>query len=78
MKNFDFELEFIVTEFTVSAQVSGGYSKSATSKNANFSKDQIELMSGLGNGQRVIFENIKAVGPSGDIRKLNDIVLKIN
>jgi gliding motility-associated protein GldM len=78
LKKFDFDLEFTVTEFTVSAVLSGGFTKTVTSTSANFSKEQIDILSQVKTGQRVTFENIKAVGPDGKTRILNSIVLKIN
>ncbi len=78
LKNFDFDLDFTVTEFTVSAVLSGGFTKTETSQSANYSKAQIDIISQVKNGQRVTFENVKAIGPDGKTRTLNSIVLKIN
>jgi gliding motility-associated protein GldM len=78
LKNFDFDLDFVVTEFTVSAVLSGGFTKTEKSDGANYSKAQIEIISQVKTGQRVTFESIKAVGPDGKNRTLNSIVLKIN
>jgi gliding motility-associated protein GldM len=78
LKNFDFDLDFVVTEFTVSAMLSGGFTKTEKSDGATYSKAQIDIISQLKNGQRVTFESIKAVGPDGKNRTLNSIVLKIN
>ena len=78
LKNFDFDLDFTVTEFTVSAVLSGGFTKTEVSPGANFNKAQLDILSQVKTGQRVTFENIKAVGPDGKTRTLNSIVLKIN
>jgi len=78
LKNFDFELEYTVTEFTVSAVLSGGFTKTETSKSTGYSKAQMDIISQVKTGQRVTFESIKAVGPDGKSRTLNSIVLKIN
>ena len=78
LKNFDFDLEFTVTEFTVSAVLSGGFTKTEISTNNKWTKPQLEIVSQLKNGQRLTFENIKAVGPDGKLRTLNSIVFKIN
>jgi gliding motility-associated protein GldM len=77
LKNFDFDLEFTVTEFTVSAVLSGGFTKTEISTSNKFTRPQLEIVSQLKNGQRITFENIKAVGPDGKTRLLNSIVLKI-
>jgi gliding motility-associated protein GldM len=78
LKNFDFDLEFTVTEFTVSAVLSGGFTENVTAKSSEFSRDQVEkILSKLKSGQRVTFENIKAIGPDGKTRTLNSIVFKI-
>lgn len=78
LKNFDFDLDFVVTEFTVSAVLSGGFTKTEKSDGANYTKAQIDIISAVKTGQRVTFESIKAVGPDGKTRTLNSIVLKIN
>jgi gliding motility-associated protein GldM len=78
LKNFDFELEFVVTEFILSAVGSGGFTESEKSDGANYSKKQFDILQKLKTGQRITFEGIKAAGPGGDIRTLNTIVLKIN
>jgi len=77
LKNFDFDLDFTVTEFTVSAVLSGGFTKTEKSSNDKFTKAQMEIISSLRTGQRVTFENIKAIGPDGVTRTLNSIVLSI-
>jgi gliding motility-associated protein GldM len=78
LKNFDFDLDFTVTEFTVSAVLSGGFTKTEISPSGSYSKPQLDIISQVKTGQRVTFENIKAVGPDGKTRTLNSIVLKIN
>jgi gliding motility-associated protein GldM len=77
LKNFDFDLDFTVTEFTVSAVLSGGFTQTQTSTNNKFTKTQYDIITQLRPGQRITFENIKAVGPDGASRTLNSIVLKI-
>jgi len=77
LKNFDFDLDFTVTEFTVSAVLSGGFTKTEKSSNDKFTKPQMEIISSLRTGQRVTFENVKAIGPDGVTRTLNSIVLSI-
>jgi gliding motility-associated protein GldM len=78
LKNFDFDLDFQITEFTVSAVLSGGFTKTERSENDRFTRAQMEIVSQLRSGQRITFENVKAIGPDGKIRTLNSIVLRIN
>lgn len=77
LKNFDFDLKFTVTEFTVSAVLAGGFTKTETSSNDRFTPAQYDIIKQLKVGQRLTFENVKAIGPDGVSRTLNSIVLKI-
>ena len=77
LKGFDFDLDFNVTEFTVSAVLSGGFTRTERSSTNRFTKAQMDIISQLRTGQRVTFENIRAVGPDGALRTLNSIVLSI-
>jgi gliding motility-associated protein GldM len=76
MEDFDFDLTFRITEFTVSANV-GGFFNEKKAKGNKFTPDQLKLINGMKRGQKVIIEDIKAVGPDGSTRKLNSIVFKI-
>ncbi|NPA37755.1 MAG: gliding motility protein GldM [Chlorobi bacterium] len=75
--DFDFDLEFRVTGFTVSI-IKGGYVRDARSTNNRITAEQKELMKSVGRGGRVIIEGIKAVGPDKRPRKLNSIALTID
>ncbi len=77
LENFLFDLDFTVTEFMVSAVLSGGFSKSEKSDNAKFTRPQIEIISQLSAGKTLTVTDIKAIGPDGKVRALNSIVLKI-
>ncbi len=70
MKDFDFDLSFKVTSFTVSAQV-GAYFLSETVK-SNRINPQVKqnIFSKVTKGSKVYFEDIKAVGPDGKPRNL--------
>ncbi|MCD4742135.1 MAG: hypothetical protein K8R67_06615 [Desulfobacteraceae bacterium] len=76
MRDFDFDLSFRITEFTVSAQV-GGYFNEKRAKGNKFTPDQLKLIRGLKKGQKIIIEDIKAIGPDKTTRKLNSIVFKL-
>lgn len=77
MENFDFDLKFTVTEFTVSAVVQG-FVREYTSKSNRFTQDQKSLLRNLSKGQRVYIQDIKAVGPDGSTRPLSTINFKLN
>ena len=77
LENFLFDLDFTVTEFTVSAVLSGGFTKSEKSSNNKFTRAQMEILSQLGSGKTLTVTDIKAIGPDGKVRSLNSIVLKI-
>jgi gliding motility-associated protein GldM len=77
MENFDFDLTFTITEFTVSAVIQG-FTKEYTSKSNKFSPDQINIIKNLNRGQNVYIQDIKAVGPDGSTRPLSTINFKLN
>jgi gliding motility-associated protein GldM len=75
-EGFDFDLSFSITEFTVMATV-GGFTRTAKSNNQLINDDQRRLFDGLRSGQTVNIIDVKAVGPDGRSRNLNDIVYRI-
>lgn len=75
-EGFDFDLSFSVTSFTVMATV-GGFTRTASSNNQLINDDQRRLFDGLRSGQTVNIIDVKAVGPDGRTRDLNDIVYRI-
>jgi gliding motility-associated protein GldM len=77
LENFDFQLNYTVTEFTVSAN-QGGFSQDIPSKSNRITQAQKNLITSLSKGQKVYFLDIKAVGPDGGVRELLPIVFKIN
>ncbi|MDR1866416.1 MAG: hypothetical protein LBR08_12725 [Bacteroidales bacterium] len=77
MENFDFDLKFRVTEFTVSAVVKG-FTQSKASKSSSITADQKALINGLTKNSKVYFEDIKVVGPDGSVRELPIIGFTIN
>ncbi|QQS49794.1 MAG: gliding motility protein GldM [Bacteroidota bacterium] len=77
MENFDFDLKFTVTEFTVSTTIQG-FLQEATSNNYKFTKDQKAIINNLSRGQRVYIQDIKAVGPDGSTRDLSTISFILN
>lgn len=70
MKDFDFDLTFTVTSFTVSAQV-GTYFLSETVKGNRISPQvKNNIFGKVQKNSKVYFEDIKAVGPDGRPRNL--------
>jgi gliding motility-associated protein GldM len=77
LENFEFDLTYTVTGFTVSVN-DKGFEITAESNNNRLTDKQKSLISNLRAGQKLIIEKIKAVGPDGRTRDLNPIILKIN
>ena len=77
LENFEFDLTYTVTGFTVSVN-DKGYEITAESNNNRLTDKQKGLIANLRAGQKLIIEKIKAVGPDGKTRDLNPIILKIN
>lgn len=76
MVDFDFDLTYNVVGFKISATVQG-FLQEQDSKNNRFTEEQKRIIGNLRSGSQVALTNIKAVGPSGNVVDLNDIVLKI-
>jgi gliding motility-associated protein GldM len=75
-RDFDFELKFTITNFTLAATVRG-FNQEESSKNQLFTDGQKRILNSLQSGSVVNIINIKAVGPGGDVRELNDLVIRI-
>ncbi len=76
MKDFDFDMKFKVTGFSVFTVVNG-YVKEAATQDNKLSVTQKAILGKVKRGQRVVFENITAVGPDGVRRKLPSITFKV-
>ncbi|MCK4920588.1 MAG: gliding motility protein GldM [Bacteroidales bacterium] len=77
MEDFDFELEFEITEFIVSAVGAGGFTTREPSNGPNFTEKQKNIIRRLSTGKNFTVTDVKAIGPAGQVRTLNSIVLKI-
>lgn len=77
MESFDFDLTWRISRFTVST-TRGGYQVDETSDSNLLTDKQKELIRGTGRGQKIYFENIRAVGPGGTIRALGSITITID
>jgi len=76
LENFDFDMEFKVTEFTVEGFI-GGFMQDVSVKSDQISNQQKNIIRNVVAGSRVLFTNIKAVGPDGRVRDLADVVFKL-
>jgi hypothetical protein len=77
MENFDFDLQFKVSKFSVSTVKNGYFVEEPCSSNL-FTQAQRDLMKSVARGGRVMIENIRATGPDGSIRKLGSINLTLD
>jgi gliding motility-associated protein GldM len=77
LENFEFDLTYKVTGFTVSVN-DKGFDITEVSNNNRLSDKQKNLVNNLRAGQRLWIEKITAVGPDGSTRNLPPIILKIN
>ena len=75
--DFEFDLTFTVTEFTVFSVVQG-FVKQYTAKNNRFTQEQRNLVNSLSKGSPIYIQDIKAVGPDGTIRPLSTINFRLN
>lgn len=75
--DFDFDLKFNVTEFSI-ATIKNGYYVDATSKTGRITEEQRELIRGIPLGGKLFIENVRAVGPGNDVRQLQSITLKLD
>ncbi len=77
MPDFDFDLRYSVTGFTVLYSTQGNdYEEPATS--SNLTQKQKDLISRLTRGKNLIIKDIKALGPDGKIKDLQPVILKID
>ena len=76
MDNFDFDLTFKITGFTVSTIVKG-YTVDQESRSDVFTPEQMGMFRNLKRNQKVYIEDIRAVGPDGVTRNLPAIVFRI-
>lgn len=77
LENFDFDMRFTVTGFTVSATLSGGYEEEEKSNSYKFTAKQRALIGKVKNGKKVYVEDVMAVGPDKKPRKLGTLVFKL-
>ncbi len=76
MENFDFDLKFRVTSFRMSVTLKG-FTYDEISKSNRFTPKMTGYIKQMRRNSKVIFEDIKAVGPDGVTRTLNPLVFTI-
>jgi gliding motility-associated protein GldM len=77
LPDFDFDLQYQVTGFTVLYSDKGSdYEEPST--NSNLTTKQKDLIGRLTRGKNLIIKDIKALGPDGKTKDLQPIILKID
>jgi hypothetical protein len=76
-EDFVFEVDYKVVSFQVAFQGAGNIWSYEASDSERFTNDQKAIFRQLKTGQRVMIEKIKATGPDGVIRPLNNITITI-
>jgi gliding motility-associated protein GldM len=77
MPDFDFELNYTVTGFTV-FYTDKGMDIEEPGTGSNLTSKQKQALNGLTRGKNLMIKDIKAIGPDNKTRDLNAIILKIN
>jgi hypothetical protein len=76
-EDFVFEVEYKVQSFDVAFQGQGGIWSTISSNSDRFTADQKNLFRQVRSGQRIMLEKIKATGPDGVLRNLNNITITV-
>ncbi len=76
MENFDFDLKFKVTSFRLSVTIKG-FTYDEVSKSNRITPKQKGFINQMRRGQRVIFDDIKAIGPDATTRRLPPLIFTI-
>jgi gliding motility-associated protein GldM len=75
--DFEFDLKFNVTQYTVGTVVQG-FVQERPIRGAAFNQEIRNLINNVQRGNQLTISEIKAVGPDGSVRDLNSIILKVN
>jgi len=76
-EDFVFEVDYKVQSFEVAFQGAGGMRATLSSSSDRFTSEQKNLFRQLRSGQRIMIEKIKATGPDGVLRTLNNITITV-
>ena len=78
MEDFLFDLEYTVTQYTITTQDRGGYVKTLKREDQRIDQEAKDwLRENVNRGGRVTFEDLRAVGPDGTVKKLNPITFEV-
>jgi gliding motility-associated protein GldM len=77
LPDFDFDLQYTITGFTVLYSDKGSDFEE-TSNNSNLTPKQKDLIGRLTRGKNLIIKDIKALGPDGRTKELQPVILKID
>jgi hypothetical protein len=76
LENFDFDLKFTVTGFTVSATING-FAKDITTRSSMITDAQKDMIRSVHIGDKIYFNDIEAAGSDGSIRELPTLYFTI-
>jgi gliding motility-associated protein GldM len=77
LKDFDFDLRFTVTEFTLTFN-DKGFDVSETSTNNRITDKQRALINRLIRGKKLYVEKVKATGPDKKVRDIAPVIITVN
>ena len=77
LPDFDFDLQYTITGFTVLYSDKGSDFEESSS-NSNLTAKQKDLIGRLTRGKNLIIKDIKALGPDGRTKELQPVILKID
>jgi gliding motility-associated protein GldM len=76
LENFDFDLKFDVISFDMSMNLKGSFVTESSQTN-RLTPNMASLLKNAGTGTKIYFENIRAKGPDGTVRKIPGVNLKV-
>lgn len=76
LENFDFDLNFVVTSFTLSGLVKGNIAEYKSTSN-KLTPEMSNFLKMVGPGAKIYFEQIKAIGPDKVPRDLSSVSMKV-
>lgn len=77
LPDFLFDIDFKVVEFEIKVFGNSGVNVVEKSNSNLITKKQKDILRTLRPGQKIFIEGIKAIGPDGTVRVLNDIKLEV-
>lgn len=77
LSDFVFEVEYKIISFNITVNDESGITTVIKSTSSEITQEMRQHIETIKQGQTVIFEDIKAVGPDGKIRELNPIIVKV-